>query len=112
MNVVEMAIYGDVRDEEGSITCRCKSAIELFELGGSDDQEFSCDEEELYYEADADETVFDQSDSRKQMKKKRWIKKKKNKKAKEKRRRAESIDFGTDEKSRPPIDSYKYTNCK
>lgn len=96
LNVVEMAIFGDVRDENGVIKCRCKSELELVET----DLDFSSDEEEVRYDHDYEADV----------------KESKSKKAKEKGMRTVSMDQGKkrrgEEKSRPPIDSYKYPNCE
>ena len=118
LDVIEMALYGDVHDEDGAILCRCKSGIELED----DDSNFSSDYDEYdedddeedgkYCEADGEGSKRNHKGKRNKKHKKRKRKNKIKSKAKGKMHRTESTDQTTDEHSRPPIDSFKYPNCE
>ena len=111
LDVIEMAIYGDVRGQDGLIKCRCKSE---FELDPNDPDMSSGDEKmpaEHNYEADVEESKCNHT-------KKPKTKKQKKSTRNRKRNRhrsvtiAESTENTTDQQTRPSIDSIKYPSCK
>lgn len=103
LDILEMALYGDVRDGEGKIKCRCKSALEM----ESDDSESGSDTNDFVAAAEDEDSESDH------VKTKTKTKKKKNKgKNKRKLKPFKAEKKRVVEQARPPKGSNTVSNCK